>query len=326
MLSDQEVTAEDVAIDAQGNLYFTGSVRSATWPTENAVQTSCGQGSAGSCTTDAFLIKLNPAGDTILFSSYLGGGELNDGNGADYGQRIAVDGQGNLFVAGETFSGNFPTGNAFQSQKRGPANVSEAFVTKLQPNGAGYQIAFSSYLGGEWDEYLGDLTPYNGGVILTGVTSSEEFPLLAAKQSRLGNGVCNLGGNERYCNDAFVTQVDGDGALRFSTYLGSDYDDIGAGVAVDDNGNLIVVGRTESLAFPVTSDAQQPKKSLSKDLFVAKLGMAVTTPTPPPTPITQPTAIPTPVTPPTATPTPTAQPAPGQGELEQRLYLPLVQR
>lgn len=319
MLSDQDVIAEDIAIDRQGNLYFTGSVRSATWPTEHAVQTSCGQTSAGSCTTDAFLLKLNPAGDTILFSSYLGGSEVNDGNGSDAGMRIAVDGQGNLFVAGETFATDFPTANAFQSQKHGPANFSELFISKLRPAGEGYVLAFSSYLGGEWSEYLGDLAPYNGGIMLTGLTDSEQFPRLAATQPQLGNGICNLGGSERYCSDAFVTQVDADGALLFSSYLGGEADDSGVGVTVDGAGTVTVVGRTESFAFPATANAQQPKKSLSKDLFVAQLGVPAPA-LPTPTPTAQPTAQPT------ATPTPTTQPAPNQDTLSHRLYLPVVRR
>lgn len=274
MITGQDVTAEDIAIDGAGNLYYTGSVRSSDWPAEHAVQATCGASSLGGCTSDAFVVKLNAAGDTVLFSSYLGGSDSNGGSGTDQGQRIVIDSADNLYVVGETFASDFPTRNGWQTEKQGAANFSDLFVTKLTPEGAGYAIAYSSYLGGEWSEYARGIALHNGNLLLTGYTDSETFPLVGATQAALGPGICNVGGSERNCADGFVTQIDATGTLSFSSYLGGEFDDVGAGVVAADSDSWFVIGRTESVRFPVTADAQQPSKAGHKDLFVTRFAQA----------------------------------------------------
>ncbi|MCB0227990.1 MAG: SBBP repeat-containing protein, partial [Anaerolineae bacterium] len=107
------------------------------------VQATCGRFDNWTCSTDAFVVKLPPAGDDLLFSTYLGGSAANGGSGTDIGRAIAVDSSGTIFVGGETFAGDFPVVNAFQNQKRGQNNFSDGFVARLDRQGAGYRLAYS---------------------------------------------------------------------------------------------------------------------------------------------------------------------------------------
>src|SRR5690606_38464529 len=97
---------------------------------------------------DAFVAKLNPAGDTLVYLTYLGG------SGEDIGDAIAVDGAGNVYITGMTESTNFPLQNPFQpmagAQGCGSPPCSDAFVAKL--NAAGNALVFSTYLGGSRSE------------------------------------------------------------------------------------------------------------------------------------------------------------------------------
>src|SRR5262249_3782124 len=121
-----------VAVDAAGSAYVTGSASSTNFPT-----TAGAYQSALSAGTDAFVTKFAPAGDALVFSTYLGGG------GDDAGKAVAVDATGAAYVAGNTQSSNFPTASAYQSSYGGAGDV---FVTKLTPAGGG--LTYSGYLGG----------------------------------------------------------------------------------------------------------------------------------------------------------------------------------
>ena len=93
----------------------------------------------------AFVAKFNAAGNALVYSSYLGGSGGNAGTGVgDCANAIAVDGNGNAYVAGQTSSANFPTAVAFQSVNR--SLQSSGFVTKL--NSSGSALIYSTYLGG----------------------------------------------------------------------------------------------------------------------------------------------------------------------------------
>src|SRR5262249_1528476 len=124
-----------IAVDSAGAAYITGSTTSAAFPTRNALQLKL-QGSK-----DAFVVKLNPAGNATVLSTYLGG------SGSDVGNGIAVDNLGNVYVTGDSNSANFPT----TTYQRTLSGGQDAFVTKLAP--AGSPILFSTYLGGVYDEH-----------------------------------------------------------------------------------------------------------------------------------------------------------------------------
>src|SRR5207302_5978841 len=123
-----------------GHAYVTGSTDSTDFPTQNALQGALAGGSG----FDAFVTKLGPAGNTLVYSTYLGGTFF------DGGQAIAVDSSGNAYLTGRTGSGDFPvTANAFQSTHPSPGN-NAVFVTVL--NAAGGARTYSTYLGGTVDD------------------------------------------------------------------------------------------------------------------------------------------------------------------------------
>ena len=210
--------------------------------------------------TDAFVTKLNAAGSGLLFSTLLGGSSEESGNG------IAVDGNGNIYVAGQTNSLNFPVANAVQSA---PAtiNCSDGFVTKINPSAPSY--AFSTYLrGGGCDAANSVAVDSSANVYVTGTTGSNDFLIANAFQPTLsGAGCCN--------SDAFVTKLTTDGALIYSTYLGGSSAETGFAITADSSGHAYVTGFTTSTNFP-TMNAIQPIMGggpfgFNPDGFVTKL-------------------------------------------------------
>jgi len=235
-----------IAVDGGGNAYVTGYTRSTNFPTQNPFQGTYGGGSY-----DVFVTKLSSAGNSLIYSTYLGGGSAD----AAYG--IAVDVSGNAYVTGRTGSSNFPTLNPYQTQ--GSGNV---FVTKL--SSSGNNLVYSTYLGGGGDEIgYGIAVDGGGNAYVTGYTYSSNFPILHPYQTNQAGG------------DAFVTKLSNSGAsLIYSTYLGGGGNDYGRGIAVDGSGNAYVAGYTGSYNFPIQNPFQatfQGGNYTFSDAFVTKL-------------------------------------------------------
>src|SRR5207302_1632423 len=247
-----------IAVDVYGNAYVTGDATSISFPTTpGAFHRSFGGGDGLSGTGDAFVTKLDSTGSTLVYSTYIGGSSGDEGSG------ITVDADGNAYVTGTTFSGNFPTtAGAFQSTGGNPGS-GNAFVTKLNSNGSG--LVYSTYLGGSGtDQGFGIAVDADRNAYVTGTTFSGNFPTTAgAVQSTVGNP-----GD----GNAFVTKLNSNGSgLVYSTYLGGSGSDYGHGIAVDADGNAYVTGTTDSGNFPTTTRAFQPTLSGSSDAFVTKL-------------------------------------------------------
>jgi hypothetical protein len=219
-----------VALDGSGNAYLTGATQSSDFPLLNALQSTKGGGS------DVFVAKVNFSGTELLYSTYLGGAQ------ADIGQAIAVDSPGNAYVAGYTFSSDFPIQNPYQGSTAGEP---DAFVAKLNP--AGSALVFSTYLGGSGDDRgLGIALDTSGSVYVAGVSRSTDFPTVAAFQS------ANRG--ER---DAFISKLNSAGSnLMYSTLLGGAGADQANAIAVDSSGNAFVTGFTQSSNFPTYTPVQ----------------------------------------------------------------------
>lgn len=206
---------------------------------------------------DAFVTKLNPSGSGLLFSTLLGG--TND----DFGNGIAVDGNGNIAIAGSTFSTDFPTVNAIKPAASLIHGCATGFVTRLDPSAPSY--VFSTYLGGNsCDAANGVAVDTSGNVYVVGQTNSSDFPTANAFQDTVGSSIAR---------DAFVTKFTTTGALAYSTYLGGGVDDLGFAIAVDASGNAYVTGTTESLNFPTLNpiQTQSPGDDLGGSVFVTKL-------------------------------------------------------
>ncbi len=237
-----------IAVDGLGNAYVTGQTSGSFPTTSGAYQTIFGAG-----TYDAFVTKLNPSGNTLLYSTYLGG------SGWDQGDGIAVDSSGSAYVTGYTYSTDFPTTTgAYQTTSGG---TWDAFITKL--NAAGTALVYSTYLGGSYIDYgYGIAVDSSGNAYVTGTTASTDFPTTA------GVYQTTFGGSW----DVFVAKLNAAGTvLVYSTYLDGSSSEEGYGITVDSSGNAYVTGSTESTNFPTTSGAYQTNYGGNIDAFVTKL-------------------------------------------------------
>lgn len=241
-----------VEVCSSGYIYVAGHTSSTTFPTLNAYQ---GQYSGGNY--DLFLSKFNPDASALVYSTYLGGSDI------DMCKGLAVDSNGNPYLAGYTYSHGFPTRNPYQGQLAGGDH--DCFVTKFNSDASA--LVYSTYLGGSDNEICEDIiVDSSGHAYVTGGTHSNDFPVQSAVQSEL-NGPRN----------AFVTKLSSSGtSLVYSTYLGGGSGDKGWGLALDSSGNLYVSGETASEDFPTASPFQASFGG-DQDAFVAKLGTAPAT-------------------------------------------------
>lgn len=271
------ITANAVAVDANGNTYITGSTGSGLPITPGAFQTQfvggqCliaigpGPGVDSYTCSDAFAMKLDPSGN-IVWATFLGG------NGNDTGQAIAVDAQGYVYVAGTTIhqltgSNTFPTtsGSVFSTN-----TGSGAFVVKLDPTGS--QMVYGSII-----------VPGVGPIAMALDASGSVF--LAGPS---GNTFPTTPGAFQTSSSAPTTGVvlklnAAGSALVYATYLGGNGStDITTpqGIAVDPSGNAIVTGYIEggsgtSNDFPTTPGALQTARPGALSAFVTKLNASGT--------------------------------------------------
>jgi hypothetical protein len=280
-----------IAVDAAGDAYVIGEGPTVA-TTANAIATADPSGEAD------FVAELNPTGSALLYGTYLPG-TLNDPNlTLGYAGVIALDGSGNIYVAGQAPSGLPVTASAFQTTYtggglQGPYN---AFFMKIDPalSGTG-SVLYSSYLGGsggtEGDQATGIAVDSAGNAYLEGYTNSANFPTTSgAFQRTLGSGNGN----------AFVAKFDpslsGAASLVYSTYLGGSgverdggnlneewgvVPQIDGGIAVDSAGDAYVTSATASSNFPTTLGAYQTSGNIhgvagidgifTSDVFVTKL-------------------------------------------------------
>ncbi|MFB3896911.1 MAG: SBBP repeat-containing protein [bacterium] len=242
-----------IAIDASGNTYITGYTSTDFPTTPSAFDTSSHGGVEG------FVSKLNTSGTALVYSTYLGGGADDAGRG------IAVDGSGNAYIAGATNSTDYPTTtDAFDTSLNGGSY--DVFVTKL--NSSGTALIYSTYLGGESDDWsYGIAVDDFGNTYINGKTQSTNFPTtLGAFDISYNGGGSSSGG------DIFVSQVNASGtALLYSTYLGGYDDDWSYGIAMDGSENGYITGYTSSSNFPTTPSAFSTIFNGPMEAFVSKI-------------------------------------------------------
>jgi len=259
-----------IGIDPSGSVIVTGRTTSSNLPTTaGALDTSYNGGSCfrGAPCEDAFVVKLNSTGSALQYSTYLGGTSHDGGWG------LAVDASGNAFVIGATESSNFPTtAGAFQ---RNIGGTRDAFVAKLSPDGR--SLIFATYLGGgEPDQGNGIAVDKTSNAYVIGLTGSANFPTTTGVvQQAYQPGTCG-GLMPSACSDVFITKLNSTGSgLSYSTFLGGTGPEVGYGIAVDDAGNVLVTGQTQSSDFPTTPPHFATPVSYSIG-FVAKLNPAAT--------------------------------------------------
>jgi hypothetical protein len=236
-----------ISVDPSGLADVTGRTESGDFPTTaGAFDTTFGG------LDDAFVTKLSRDGSALVYSTFLGGAAF------DFGEGIAVDLRGDVYLTGETESGDFPTtAGAFDTT----IDDVDAFVTKLSRDGS--TLAYSTFLGGAFNDIgNGIAVDRSGQAYITGRTSSGDFPTTAgAFDTTFGGGF----------TDAFVAKLSRDGsALALSTFLGGAFDDAANGIAIDPSGHAYVTGSTQSGDFPTTAGAFDTTLGFI-DAFVTKL-------------------------------------------------------
>jgi uncharacterized protein (TIGR03437 family) len=247
-LGDNGGITSGLAIDSAGNAYAAGSTSSPNFPTTpGAIHSAIGARNSA-----AFLVKLNPTGAAAVYSSIFGG------SGDTFGGSVAVDSQGNAYLAGSTDAADFPvTSGAFQKSVAGNAN---AFVVKV--NGAGSDLVYGTLLGGSaTDRASGLAIDAAGNAFVSGSTFSTDFPVTPdALPKRFAGSPCLLTGGSPFgnpplvapCGDAFAAKLDARGStLAYSTYLSGSDVDAATAVAVGSSGAMYVAGSTRSNDFPV---------------------------------------------------------------------------
>jgi hypothetical protein len=231
-------TGEDhlnaIAVDASGSAVLTGSTYSPDFPVANAVQANLAGGQ------DAFVTRLSADGKSLIFSTYLGGSGGMLG-ATETGHAIALDTAGNIYVAGETSSVNFPIRSAVQSANAG---WQDAFVSKFGPTGT---LVYSTYIGGaNLDMVNAIAVDPSGCAYVAGQTTSSTLASMLVSQAA-PTGVF----------DVFAVKLAATGdAVAGLSYFGGVGADVATAVALDSASNLYVAGWTLSPNFAVVNGFQ----------------------------------------------------------------------
>lgn len=240
-----------IAADIAGNAYITGRTSSSDFPTVAAIQPAYGGGDS-----DAFISKIAPDGKSLVYSTFLGGGAVEN---AGEKSGISIDASGNAYVTGDTQSTDFPTVNALRTTKDGAAASSDGFVAKVDPNGINF--VYATYLGGSQDDFgFGVAADQTGNAYVTGRTRSTGFTGSSATRPTTAT------------SDAFVTKLNPAGsAISYLTFLGgTPGDESGNAIVIDSTGNAFIAG-TAGDGAPTVSAIQSYFRG-GGDAFVAKLG------------------------------------------------------
>jgi hypothetical protein len=270
--------------DAAGNVYITGNTDSTDFPVSaNGYQQELELRGDDACLIagplpcgDAFVTKINPTGNAIMYSTYLGG------HGSDAGFAIAVDASGRAYVTGGTDPFNagqfcinpylFPTKNPYQNKPcYGQRRDSDGFFTVL--TAAGDDLVYSTFFGGGDEDQANAIAIDNSGnAYIAGETTSRNLPEKNGFQTDLANDHDTI-------NDAFIAKFNpaesGNDSLLYASYLGGIGDDIARGIAVDNAGNAYVAGSTSSNNLATKAPGGAPLRGAfnggSFDGFISKV-------------------------------------------------------
>jgi hypothetical protein len=267
------VNAYSLKIDDERAAYVAGLTISADFPVVGGLPT--GQAGIPDGSPAVWVAKLNPDGNALEYSTYLGAG---NGREMIYPQALDIDAAGNAYVTGFTTPPyGFPVVGGLSSEQGGePHGDGSIFVAKL--DAAGDALVYSTYLSGSTPGFAqaeaidvdADGQAYIGG----GANTSQTLP-------RVGGLSADQGGDpdfdSGFAQPAYLAKLNAAGdALIYATYLsGGAFDDASA-IAVDASGNLYVTGKTDSDDFPIVGglppeQGGQPDDSCCVDIFVSKI-------------------------------------------------------
>ncbi len=248
-------------VDSSHNIYIGGYTTSnnTTFPVLNAYQGN------NNGFMDSFLAKLSPDGQTLFYSTFFGGSNY------DYARSLAVDGSGNVVLTGYTDTPDtaaipFPLLNPLQPTYAGAL---DAFIARFNSSGS---LVYSTYYGGDQsDQFESAAMDSTGRVHLAGWTESTNFPTVDPVQAYAGN------------RDAVLTVLDSSGTVLFSTFYGGAESDAAWSVSVDDESVAWIGGMTSSTDLPTVDAFQNSFGGGTQDTFFARIGEAISPPTPTPT-------------------------------------------
>ncbi|MGH9760363.1 MAG: SBBP repeat-containing protein, partial [Blastocatellia bacterium] len=236
-----------IAADSAGCAYVGGETEAADFPTTpGAFQSTIAGG------LDDFVLKLNPMGTGMIYSTLIGG------SNTDFCDGIAIDVNGAAFVVGETSSKDFPvTPGAFMEHTM--ASGGTGFVTKVSPDGT--KLEYSTFLGGSGaDAVFQPAVDTDGNVYVAGRTSSSDFPTTPGAFQR----------KKKSKITGFVAKFSQSGTLVYSTLIGGKNSHEIGWIAVNDAGEAYVTGSTNSTDFPTTPGSYQERLAGRFDSFVTK--------------------------------------------------------
>ncbi len=242
-----------IALDSRGNVYVAGYTESPGFPTTSgAFNTSYRDG-------DVFVAKFDKDLTKLLASTFIGG------HSGDYVRSMAIDSGGNVYIAGQTSSSNFPTTDgAYDTRKDG---YSDIFLVKF--NDGLTSLLASTYLGGASDDYAQSIAvdPEGTTLYVVGRTLSSNFPTTPDAYDTSYNS-----------NDAFVSRLSRNLThLLASTYLGGHDNDYANSIVIGPDRHLYVSGETWSSDFPTTPGAYDTSFNGGfGDVFVSKLNWGLT--------------------------------------------------
>lgn len=282
---DDQSEARAIALSEAGNIYVTGQTTNDGFPVSaTAIQTTRLE------VIDGFISVINPTGEHLLYSSFLGGSGDYCGVCYSVGNGIAVDEEGMIYVTGQA-APSFPTtANAYQRDFGG---YWMAFVAKIDPTRSGAAgLVYATYLGGSRNEFGNAIAlDDDGAVVIAGSTNSDNFPTTAGAYDRScgTDGACNHS-NNMVCeyppfnlppncqldakSDVFVARLEltrsGAASLVYATYVGGAGKEEGMALALDAAGNSYVTGYTASPNFPLVQPVQAAHGG-KNDAFVFRL-------------------------------------------------------
>jgi hypothetical protein len=238
-----------IAVDSQGNVCVTGVGRQGFPITENAIDKQ---------KTDIFVTKLNAQGNGLIFSTFWGGHDLDISSS----QSIALDAADNIYIAGYTYSHDFPTTQGAYKNEHG-AGGEVVFVTKF--NSYASEVMYSTFIG-------------NGAATDIQVNSSGEAYIFGITQNTipyfpLTDNAFDKTPPSSNNRKSFITKLNKAGSqLVYSTLLGGTADQASLGIALDSSGCAYVCGYTSSTDFPTTPGAFMRSTALSRKYgFISKI-------------------------------------------------------
>ena len=281
VFADAQTFQTGIAADASGNAYTTGATTSVSYPTTTGViQPSPTQPDGAYM---AYVAKLNPTGSAYVFSTFLGGSAPISVPAGEYGEAIAVDSHGNVFVSGTVYSDNtFPTTPGAYATSGG------GFVSKL--NSAGSKLVYSTFVpggtpvgplnqatlavDGSGSAYVlsgSSVLKLNGSGTAAVYNLAVQGPVAIAVDAAHSAYVAGVNSS----NQTYVAKLNSAGSATLYNFpiagSNSQAGDAPVAVAIDSGGNAYITGSTGSGAFPTTPGAFQRTLGGPNDAFVAKV-------------------------------------------------------